>query len=93
MRLLEAIAQAGGTRYSPWITDKVEVVRQVPGSDATITIKVSLREAKRRGEANILLAAGDIISVEENVITFTLSTLGSLVGIGTTAARGAALGL
>ena len=93
VRILDALAQAGGPRYSIWIVDKVRVIRQVPENDQTVTIKVSIREAKRNGSENILLASGDMLSVEENVVTFTLGTLGQLIGIGSTAATGAATGL
>ncbi|MBI2480057.1 MAG: polysaccharide biosynthesis/export family protein [Planctomycetia bacterium] len=89
VHVLDALAQAGGPKYSNWIADKVKVIRHVPGSDETATINVSIREAKRDGVANILLAPEDIVSVEENVMTFTLGTLGQLVGIGASAATGA----
>jgi polysaccharide export outer membrane protein len=93
VRVLDALAQAGGPQYSYWIADNVKVIRAVPRGDETVSIKVSIRGAKRNGNENILLKSGDIVSVEENVITFTLGTLGQLIGIGTTAATGAATGL
>lgn len=86
-RLLDALASAGGTRYSIWIADRVKVIRRVPGSDETVTINASIRRAKNDSAENILLAAGDIVSVEENVITFTIDTLSALVGVGVNAAR------
>jgi len=86
-RLLDALANAGGTKYSIWIADKVKVIRQVPGSDETVTINASIRRAKRDSDENILLAAGDIVSVEENAITFTIDTVSALLGVGVAAAR------
>lgn len=93
VRLLDALAESGGPRHSNWIADKVKVIRQRPGSDETITIKASVRAAKRNADENVLLAAGDVVSVEENLVTFTIDTLGSLVGVGFNAARTAATGL
>lgn len=87
MRLLDALASAGGIKYSIWIADKVKVIRKVPGSDETVTIDASIRRAKKDSAENILLAPGDIVSVEENAITFTLDTLSALVGVGVNAAR------
>lgn len=88
MRVLDAVSLSGGPRYSLWIADKIHVIRRVPDSDETVVIKVSIREAKRDGKSNILLQTGDIVSVEENIVTFTLGTLQQLVGIGATTANG-----
>ena len=93
VRLLDALAESGGPRHSNWIADKVKVIRQKPGSDETITINASIRAAKRNADENVLLAAGDVVSVEENLITFTIDTLGALVGVGYNAARTAATGM
>lgn len=92
VRLLDALSESGGLKYSNWIMDKVKVIRHVPGTGETITIKASVRKAKRNSDENILLAAGDVVSVEENIFTFTLSTVGSLAGIGYSAAQTAAVG-
>jgi polysaccharide export outer membrane protein len=90
VRLLDALSQAGGPKHSNWIADKVTVIRQKPGSNETIMIEASIREAKRNSNENLLLAAGDVVSVEENALTFTIDTLGALVGVGYTATRAAA---
>jgi protein involved in polysaccharide export with SLBB domain len=81
-RLLDALAMAGGPQYSEWVMDRIKVIRKVPGGDQTVTIKASIRAAKKERTENILLAAGDIVSVEENVLTFTISTLGALLNVG-----------
>ncbi|APZ95447.1 polysaccharide biosynthesis/export family protein [Fuerstiella marisgermanici] len=87
VRLLDAVTQAGGQTYSNWISDRVTITRHVPGSDETIRIKGSIRKARADSAENILLAPYDIITVEENLMTFTLSTLSGLFGAGANAAR------
>ncbi len=89
-RLLDAIAQAGGPRYSPWVSNRITVIRQLPNSNKTITIRLSLRKAKHDGRENILLASGDVVSVDENAATFTLGTMQGLVGVGASAVTSAA---
>jgi len=87
IRLLDALASAGGPKYSIWIADKMKIIRRPPGSDETVTILASIRKAKKDHSENILLAAGDIVSVEENPLTFTIDTVNALLGVGVTAAR------
>jgi polysaccharide export outer membrane protein len=72
-RVLDAVALAGGLSLS--IADRVLIVRQVDGSDDPITIHVSLREAKKKPEANLLLSGGDVVSVEETPTTFLVGTM------------------
>ena len=81
-RLLDALAQAGGPRFSPWIANKLKVLRPHPQTGETIAIHVNLGEAKRNREANIPLAPGDVLSVEETPLTFTVSTISQLLGVG-----------
>ncbi|MCH2202623.1 MAG: polysaccharide biosynthesis/export family protein [Fuerstiella sp.] len=90
IRLLDALALAGGPAYSTWIANRVDIIRRVPGKDETIRIRASIRQAKKRDEQNLLLAPHDIVSVEENIATFALSALGGLAGL-STAARTATL--
>ena len=80
LRLLDAISIAGGQRYSNWISDRVTIIRTLPGSKETVRLGASIRGAKRYGNENILLAPQDIISVEENILTFTLSTVSGFLG-------------
>jgi polysaccharide export outer membrane protein len=80
IRLLDAIAIAGGRRLE--LADKVRVFRTIDSSDQPIIIQASVREAKGGGPANILLMAGDVVSVEETPLTFTIETLRGLVGFG-----------
>lgn len=81
MRLLDALAIAGGPTYSDWVSSRVDIIRRVPGENETVRIRASIRRAKKDNEHNLLLAADDIVSVEENPFTFTLSTLGGLTGL------------
>ncbi len=80
MRLLDAIAKAGGRTLQ--IADKVRVIRRVPESDESVTIASSVREAKRGGDANLRLAAGDVVSVEQTPATFVVDTLKSFIRFG-----------
>ncbi len=66
VRVLDAIAMAGGRSSS--LADRVYVIRQVPGEKAA-KIKVSIQDAKNDPKANIRLAAGDVVAVEETVFT------------------------
>lgn len=90
-RVLDAIAAAGGPRYSTWIANKIKVLRPDPATGETVAIKLTIGEAKSDQAANIALAAGDVVSVEETPLTFTLSTIGQLLGIGLNTARGVAV--
>jgi len=90
VRLLDALAMASGPTYSHWISNRIEIIRRVPGKNETIRIRASIRAAKKNDADNLLLAPDDIVSVEENVATFALSTLGGLSGL-TTAARTAVI--
>lgn len=87
LRLLDAITLAGGQTYSNWISDAITVTRQIPGSQETIQIKASMRKARRDSRENIVLAPDDIVNVDENVFTFTLSTLSGFLGAGFNASR------
>ena len=81
-RLLDALAQAGGPRFSPWIANKLKIVRTHPATGEAVAIRVNLGEAQRNRDANIPLAPGDVVSVEETPLTFTISTISALVGVG-----------
>jgi polysaccharide export outer membrane protein len=80
IRLLDAIAEAGGLRTS--IANKVLVIRQIPGSFQPVVVKASIRQAKKDGAANLLLADGDVVSIEETPITFIIGTIQNFVRLG-----------
>lgn len=84
VRLLDAIAMAGGLTLE--LADKVHVIRNLEKADKPVVIQASIREAKRGGAANLLLAAGDVVSVEETPLTFTVSTIQNFVRFGFSAA-------
>ncbi|QEG36173.1 polysaccharide biosynthesis/export family protein [Bythopirellula goksoeyrii] len=63
LRLLDAIALAGGS--SSLMADKVYVIRQVAGEPKPVVILASMQKAKQDGAENLLLAEGDLISIEQ----------------------------
>jgi len=80
LRLLDALALAGGRRLQ--MADKVRIIRRVPDSDQLLTIGASVRAAKQNSRDNLRLAAGDVLSVEETPVTFTIETLRSFIRFG-----------
>jgi len=82
MRVLDAIAQAGGLTIQ--VANKVHVIRQVAGKAGPVVIATTVRDAKTRADANLLLAAGDVVSVEETPMTFTVELLRSFIRFGFT---------
>lgn len=80
LRLLDALALAGGRTIQ--LADKIRIIRHVPDSDQLISIGASVRAAKRNSRDNLRLAAGDVISIEETPVTFTVETLRSFIRFG-----------
>lgn len=87
LRLLDAITLAGGQTYSNWISDKITITRLVPETQQTVLIKASIRKAQRDARENVVLAPNDVVNVDENILTFTLSTVSGFVGAGFNASR------
>ncbi|MEZ6123672.1 MAG: polysaccharide biosynthesis/export family protein [Planctomycetaceae bacterium] len=87
LRILDALALAGGQSYSNWISDRLTITRRDPVSGNTIQIRASIRAAQRDTAENLLLAADDVINVDENLLTFTLSTISGFLGAGFNASR------
>jgi len=83
-RLLEALALAGERTLQ--LADKVHIIRRLPNRPEPIVIEASVARAKSGGSANILLAPGDVISVEETALTFVVGTVRDFVGFGFSAA-------
>ena len=79
LRVLDALAMAGDR--SMQAADKVLIIRQIEGCKEPIKIDVSVKEAKENGAANVRLAPGDIVSVEETPATVVLGTLQRVVRI------------
>lgn len=84
IRLLDALALAQGRTME--IADKVHVIRQLDSMQQPIVISASVRAAKRGGPDNLLLTAGDVVSVEETPLTFVIGTITGLVRFGVSAA-------
>lgn len=80
LRVLDAIALAGGTS-SP-VADKVYIIRQLPGMEQPVVIKVSMAAAKKDGSENLRLAAGDLVSVESTMMTATVDSISKFLRIG-----------
>lgn len=79
MHVLDAISLAGGESMT--VANKVYVIRRDPESNELVIIKTSLGKAKRDSRANLVLAPGDIVSVESTPMTALLETL-SIVRFG-----------
>jgi len=73
LHLLEAIAMAGG-ETSP-VADKVLIIRRKPGTGESVPIRASLAECKRNSRANLMLVAGDAISIERTPATVVVDTV------------------
>ncbi|HEV7278933.1 MAG TPA: SLBB domain-containing protein [Pirellulaceae bacterium] len=82
LRLLDALALAGGRTME--IADSVKIIRQIPGEPRPVVILASVRYAKQGGEDNLALVPGDVVSVEETPLTFTVDTVRSLLRFGVT---------
>jgi polysaccharide biosynthesis/export protein len=80
VRLLDAVALAGGLTLE--LADKVQVIRQLDSMEEPVVISASIRAAKRGGQANLVLAPGDVVSVEETPLTFTVGTIQNFVRFG-----------
>jgi len=84
VHVLDALAMAGGINSS--VADKIYVIRRVPGRAEPVVVQVSLREAKINGQENLLLAPGDIVSVEQTPATVMLDAVKSFIRFGLSAA-------
>jgi protein involved in polysaccharide export with SLBB domain len=80
LRLLSALATAKGRKFE--FADKVHVMRQMPGQAEPAVIEVSVREAKRNGNANLILGAGDVVSVEETPLTVVAGAIQQVLRFG-----------
>lgn len=76
VRVLDAVAMAGGITTP--VADKVIVIRNVQGQTEPVVARVSLSRAKRDGSENLILQAGDLVSVEPTVATTVVDTFNTL---------------
>lgn len=67
LRVLDAVAMAGGT--TSVVADKIIVIRNVASAPQPLVIEIGINRAKRDGRENLLLQAGDMVSVEPTIAT------------------------
>lgn len=77
LQVLDALALAGDRTSS--LADSVVVIRHLPGREEPVLIGVSVREAKNHGSANLRLAPGDVVSVEDTPLTLVFRTFTEIV--------------
>ena len=80
IRLLAALSMAGERTLQA--ADKVHVIRQIPGRQEPVVIEISIREAESNGDANLVLAPGDVVYVKETPITMVVKTITDVIRIG-----------
>lgn len=92
LRLLAAISMAGGA--SNPVADKVYVIRRKPNSADTFVVNLKISDAKRNQAADLLLAPGDLVSVEQTPGTVLMDGFRRLnLGVGATLPLTTFLGL
>lgn len=80
LHLLQALTAAGGRKFA--LADKVHIIRRLPHLGEPIVIEASVRQAKNHGPANLVLGAGDIVSVEETPLTLVAGALQQFMRFG-----------
>ncbi|NND97129.1 MAG: hypothetical protein HKN47_07365 [Pirellulaceae bacterium] len=80
LRLLDAITMAGG-RSTPF-AQKIKVIRTLDGRAAPISIMTTYSKAKKDGSANLRLAAGDVVSMEETTGLLVFEAIRSVFSFG-----------
>lgn len=87
LRLLDAIGLAGGVDRST-LPNKAVLIRQRPGHDETVAVRVDLDDAKKDQTQNLRLMPGDTVSVEETPQSFCRGLLREAfhIGLGATMA-------
>ena len=74
LRVLEAVGIAGGVDRNS-LPNKVLVIRQRPDGSGVVAVRIDLNDAKKDNNQNIRLMAGDTVSVEETVMSYTRGLL------------------
>lgn len=80
MRLLDALASAGGRKFQ--IANEVTVTRQHPNGGPSALIRASVKAAQNDRSENLVLAPGDVVKVEETPTTFLVGMAQSFVRFG-----------
>ncbi len=91
LRVLEAIGLAGGVDRNS-LPNKVLVIRQRPDGSGVVAVRIDLNEAKKDNSQNIRLMAGDTVSVEETVMSYTRGLLRGALRFGVGASVAPAVG-
>jgi len=79
LRMLDAIALAGGSDNP--LADKVYIIRADPGGGEPLLVEASISKAKRNSKADLRLAPGDVVSLEQTPQTSIFEAL-RLIGFG-----------
>jgi polysaccharide export outer membrane protein len=77
--LLQALSEAGGTKFS--VANEVRVIRQIPERGQVI-FSATIQKAKKGGPDNVRLAPGDVVSVEETPLTATYGAIQTFFRVG-----------
>ena len=78
--LLDALAVAGG--ISSPVANKIHIIRHIPTYPEPIVIEVGYSQAKTNDLANIRLAEGDVISVEQTSATIFHDAIRNFIRFG-----------
>jgi polysaccharide export outer membrane protein len=73
LRVTHAVALAGG--LSSPVANKIFVIRKKPDSTQTAIVTLKLSDAKRSDKHDLLLAPGDVVSVEQTPLTVFIDTM------------------
>ncbi|MCA9168943.1 MAG: SLBB domain-containing protein [Planctomycetales bacterium] len=84
VRVLDALAMAGGLTVT--VADKVRVIRQPEDGSDPALVSVSIRKAKKSAQENLVLAAGDVVVIEETPTTVVVDTIRGFFRFGFTGA-------
>ena len=76
VRMLDAIALAGGS--GSIVADKVYILRPIKGRPQPLVIQASLERAKHDGQENLILAEGDLVTIEQTPVTAVFETVSKL---------------
>jgi polysaccharide export outer membrane protein len=84
IHVLDALAMAGGLS-TPW-ADKAHLIRQPQGQSEPVVVEISIKAAKQRGDGNLRMMPGDVVSVEQTPTTIVTGFLRAVAPYSVTAA-------
>ncbi len=68
------------------VANKVTIIRRAPRDGTPVVVLTSISDAKKMGAANIVLAPGDVVTIEQTPLTVIADAVFSFVRIGLYAA-------